>query len=120
MTIAAEVASALREAGVATAGAPQIAQLVVREGGPDTPWGEIGAAETPYPLVIVTEAYSQGVVDGTLVRADDLRVMAEATGPVTPSTAHKLRIGGVDHAIVAARPLAPGGVVLMWELQCRR
>ena len=120
MTLAGEVSAALREAGVATAGAPQIAQLVVSTDGRQTPW-DTGAfaQETLTPLAIVTDTYSQGVVDGTLIRADDLRVMADA-GPVAPSTAHKLRIGGVDHAIVAARPLAPGGVALMWELQCRR
>ena len=120
MTLAAEVAAALREAGVATAGAPQIAQLVVRTDGMQTPWDtEAFEQETLHPLAIVTETYSQGVVDGTLIRADDLRVMVEA-GPVEPTTAHRLRIGGADHAIVAVRGVAVRGVALMWEVQCRR
>ena len=119
MTLAAEVAAALREAGIATAGAPQVAQLVMSEGGPTTPWGEDEPTETLTPLVIVTDTYSQGLVDGTLIMAGDRRVMVEA-GPVAPSTAHKLRIGGEDYAIVAVRPLAPGGVALMYEVQVRR
>lgn len=119
MSIAAEVSAALREAGVATAGAPLIAQIVRTSQGAQTPWDTRGFTETEtFPVAVVVDTFAQAHIDGTLVRADDLRVMAEAV--VEPTTADKLRIDGKDHAILSVRALKPGGVALMYEMQCRR
>lgn len=118
--IRAEVAAALAEASAAVGDGPLTVTLVRETGGPATPW-DTGAfavtAETS--LRAVVGRYDRRLVDGTLIRADDLRVMVEA-GPVEPRTSDNLRIGGADYAVVAVRPTAPGGVALMWELQCRK
>jgi hypothetical protein len=114
-----DVRRGLGEASSATGKGKLTVVLVQASGGPTTPWGAGAATETDTPLRAVIGSYDRRLVDGSLVRADDLRVMVEA-GPVEPSTADTLKIGGVAHSIVSVRPTSPGGVALMWELQCRR
>lgn len=111
--IAAEVAAGLAEAGTTV--------MLVRSSGGGSPWDENPAApsETLTPLRAVIGRYDRRLVDGSLIRADDLRVMVEA-GPVEPTTADKLRIGGVDYAIVSVRPTFYQAGAVVWEVQCRR
>ena len=118
--IRAEVATALAEASSAVGDGPLTVTLLRGSEGRQTPWDtDAFAATAKTPLRAVVGRHDRRLVDGTLIRADNLRVMVEA-GSVEPTTAHRLRIGGADHAIVAVRPLALGGVALMWELQVRR
>ena len=118
--IRAEVAAALAEASAAVGDGPLIVTLVRTAGGPQTPWDTSAFTETAETsLRAVVGRYDRRLVDGTLIMAGDRRVMVEA-GPVEPTTADRLRIGGEDYAIVAVRPLAPGGVALMYEVQVRR
>ena len=109
-----EIATALAEAGAPVT-------LIRETGGPATPWDTTAFAEAQEtPLRAGPPSpYRRGLVDGTLIRADDLRVMVEA-GPVDPTTADRLRIGGVDHAIVAVRPTFFQDGAVAWELQCRK
>ena len=109
----AEVAAGLAEAGTTV--------TLVRSTGGGSPWDVDPAAptETLTPLRAVIGRYDRRLVDGSLVGADDVRAMVEA-GPVEPTTADKLRIGGVDHAIVSARPTFYQAGAVVWELQCRR
>ena len=117
--IRAEIASALAEASAAVGDGPLTVTLVRQTAGPANPWATTAPATTSTPLRAVIGRYDRALIDGTLIRADDLRVMLEA-GPIEPTTADALDIGGVSHAIVAVRPTAPGGLALMWEVQVRR
>lgn len=65
--------------------------------------------------------YANREVDGTRVLATDKKViLAKGSLSVDPTTADKLKIGTVEHSIIRVEPLAPGGVTVMFTLQCRR
>ena len=86
---------------------------------PPDPDPEPPTTPDPLPVWIVLEAYDQRHIDGELIRAQDKRVMMEASGPV-PTQGDVLEISGQDHAILSVKPLAPSGINLMFECQCRR
>lgn len=77
---------------------------------------------------IVVTTYSAREVDGTRIRADDLKVLVSAEGlTIEPTTADRLVLAsGVGNpsspflSIVNVETLAPGGVVVLWTLHCRR
>ena len=78
-------------------------------------------APVDYAVRVVVEAYRIREVDGTRIRADDLKVlMAKGSLAVEPLTTDRLLIGGVEHAIMDVRPTSPGGAVVMFEIQARR
>lgn len=55
-------------------------------------------------------------LNGTLV-GETLRTLYVATGAgVAPGKGDKIQIGGAWHEIAEVRPLAPGGTVVMWEV----
>ena len=116
--IAAEVAAALAEAAGAT-GNGQRASLIRPAAPPVNPWDAPAGAPTEHPVWAIAEAYSKSMVDGTLIRAEDRRVMIEATG-LEPTTADRLKIGAVEYEIVRVDPEAPAGVALFFVCQCRR
>lgn len=74
-----------------------------------------------HPCTFVVDAFKNNEVDGSRVLASDKKILLAKDGPaIEPSASDKLLIGGVVHTIVNVEPLAPGGVVVMWTLQCRR
>lgn len=78
-------------------------------------------APTDYPAIIVVLGYSVREIDGSRILATDKKVLLAKKGlSVEPATADKLVIGGVAHSIVSIEPLSPGGVIVLWTLQCRR
>jgi hypothetical protein len=125
LAIAAEVAAALAEAGAATGNGPLIGSLKKRAGNPAAPPQNPFAVATPptppapVPVTIIEGSYDLRHIDGVMILATDRKVMMDATGPV-PAPGDTLEIGGLDHAIISVRPEAPGGVALMYEVQCRR
>ena len=119
---AAEVVAAIREVGFvaqlkkpASSETPQNPFPNPDDPAPDDP----PEAPDPVPVWIVLEAYDQRHIDGELIRAQDKRVMMEASGP-EPTQGDTLEISGQDHAILSVKPLAPSGINLMFECQCRR
>lgn len=77
------------------------------------------APPTEQPVWAISQAYRQDLIDGTLIRAEDRRVMIEAVTPA-PTTADKLVMGGETFRIISVDPEQPGGVALWFTLQCRR
>lgn len=116
--IAAEVAAALAEAAGAVGNGAQ-ATLIRPGAQPVNPWDAPGGAPTTQPVWAIAEAYRQDMIDGTLIRAEDRRVMIEAVTPA-PTTADRLTIGGVEYEIVRVDPEAPAGVALYFVCQCRK
>ena len=116
--IAAEVTAALAEAAGDT-GDGQQAVLIRPASPPVNPWDDPASAPTEHPVWAIAQAYSKDMVDGTLIRAEDRRVMVEAVSPA-PTTADKLRLGAVEYEIVRVDPEAPAGVALYHICQCRR
>ena len=88
-----------------------------------------GAAYNPtpgdpdnHPVTVVTLDYSTSEIDGTRILATDRRVlMAKRSLAIEPTSSDKLVIGGVSYSIIPpVKPLSPGGVVVLYELQARK
>lgn len=94
------------------------------------------AADAPYDLVLnkriagtpVTWAphlcrgwrdqFAQDTVDGTLIRATDVRVMIIAGSlDVEPTTSDRVTVNGVTYAVIVSVKRDPAGA--LWELQAR-
>ena len=124
--IAAEVAAALREVARDVGDGAFIVTLLRGPDEPETPWdaGNYGEPQD-YELPALVQNYGgkgfdgQAIIDGTLIQADDKRVLLPATGP-QPTTSDRLLIGGVSYAIVSIRETAPSGVAIYYECQARK
>lgn len=125
--IAAEVAAALAEAGEAIGNGPLICTLrKAGAGGPTKPWDTTPADDPGLHELVAVDEYQQ-IRDaaGTLTGEQIRKLTVNATGAV-PEKADRIAIG-VAKADVAAdtlfeeikmvRPVAPGGVALMFELE---
>lgn len=95
--------------------------------------GEVGFAATleqkttsgpAYDPTVTTETYEITVIDdaqrvrdasGTLV-GQTMRTLTVATGSATPAKGDRVQVLSVWHEIAEVRPLAPGGVALLWEV----
>jgi len=117
--IAQEVAAALREVARDVGEGIYLAKLIQVASAPSTPWDSAGETTVETELDAMVSDYAQSLIDGTLIRQGDKRVMVEATGP-EPTQADKLEIDGVIYQIVNVKPLKPSGVALYYTLQCRR
>lgn len=74
-----------------------------------------------YAVTVVVLDFEAREVDGTRILAADRKVIMAKAGLATdPRTSDKLILGGVEHAIINVSPLAPGGTVLLYQLQARR
>jgi hypothetical protein len=118
-SIALEVEAALREVAVDTGDGTFEVALKAPGTSNTNPWegsGFIPGASTNVPAMV--SRFARNLIDGTLIRATDKRVMIAGTAP-RPDTNWTVTIGGVSHAIVNVIDLAPSGVVLYYELQAR-
>lgn len=77
-------------------------------------------SEESHAVTLVDLDYSDVAVDGTLIKRTDRMVYVSTAGvTITPGIADKITIGGVAHEVVTVKPLSPGGVVVLWEIQAR-
>ena len=91
----------------------------------DTPWAARAKLNNPeaYPpeeftLAGNVQEYARSLVDGTLIKQGDRRVMLSATGE-KPTTSDSLRIGDREFQIINVMEIAPQGVPLYYEVQAR-
>lgn len=111
--IAAEVAADLRDVGFTA--------TLHRKGGRDPASPEhdpIFLPDTPHPLTVMQDTLGLSQIDGTLIRAGDVRLMCGAEG-IRPTTADRVTVQGVSYAVVLCEPFAPGGVDLYYDLVLR-
>ena len=74
-----------------------------------------------HPCTIVVTDFKNREIDGTLVQAGDKKVIVSTSGlTIEPATGDKIAVGGFDHSIVSVKPINPGGLVIIYQLQCRR
>ena len=94
----------------------------------DEPWNNpdpapVGGEETvdrEDPCTLVETEYSSREVDGSLVRMTDRRLLVSTRGlEEPPALSDRVRIGGRTLEVVTVKPVSPGGVVLLWEVQGR-
>lgn len=119
-SVASEVDTALAEVAQEV-GAGSFTVTLIRSpvDEPTTPWGAPGGSPTEFSLLAMLDEWNKNEIDGTLIRATDKKVMVSATGAV-PTVADRLVISGVDHAIMAVTPEAPGGVALNYVIHARQ
>jgi len=119
--IAAEIATGLAEAGTDAGDGPLVA-TVNREpiDSPVNPWDEISEIEpTTYDIIVIRDSWKFGEIDGTKIRADDLKLMMQS-GIVTPTTADTITIADVTYQIINVMPEAVAGVDLYYMIQARK
>ena len=116
MTLAAEIAAALAEAGTATAGAPLLATFTRRTGGPATPWDAGAPTVITFALTAVDIGFRNRLsgADQTPRRAHVLTV--DAIGQA-PEIGDRVTLMGRSYTVLAVEPLAPGGEVLLYDVE---
>lgn len=119
-SIAAEVDVALKSVGSTDAGfSAVLMQSTTTAGDPWDPDSGTTTVVSTSVTVVVTE-YAKSDIDGTLILASDRKVLMTATAGVTPVPNDVLVISGESYSAVNVMPLAPAGVVVMYEIQARR
>ena len=63
--------------------------------------------------------YNRSEIDGTVIKRGDIRLLLNATTTV-PIIDDTVPVDGTTHVVKAVRPTAPGGTVVMYELQLRK
>jgi hypothetical protein len=80
----------------------------------------VGTA-TDYDVTAAVFDFKAREVDGARIRTGDKRVLlAKESLAIAPTTADKMVIGGVEHAIINVKTTSPAGTVILWEVQARR
>jgi len=70
---------------------------------------------------VVQSEYHQRERDGTLIQAHDRKFLVSTEGiDIVPTTEDALAVGTETYQIIDVKPLAPGGVAVMYTLQVRR
>jgi hypothetical protein len=96
-----------------------IALTQITSGAYDPATGSVAITETVHTGVGVALNYSQDMIDGTTILQSDQRVYLNPQLGATPKAGDKLTFSGVVHSVIASRPLAPAGTVLLHEVQAR-
>lgn len=78
----------------------------------------VNGAAIDIQISAVEEAYKDYEIDGTQIRAGDMRFLASSA--VVPTTSMKIVIDGAEWEIVKINPMRPGEVTLYYEIQARR
>ena len=115
-SIAAEVHAALASLAPELGSGAFLIELVRRAERP-SPSDPVGT-ETTFTLTGNVQRYPRGMIDGTLIKQDDRRIMVSAAGE-TPKVSDRLRIGAQNYAIISVDEIAPQGVALYFEVQAR-
>jgi hypothetical protein len=117
--IQAEIEAALREVARDTGDGEFLVTLTEPSTGPVTPWSSTSpTAGAKHEVPAMIGRFSRNMIDGTLIRATDKRVMIAGTAP-KPLTSWRVTIAGQVHSIVNVMELAPAGEPLYFEVQAR-
>lgn len=98
------------------------AGALIRAGVPTGPaYNSEPTEPTEHLCNVLYDEFTIDEIDGTLVRASDLKIIVGADKlEIEPTTFDKFKDGdGMIYAILKVTPLRPAGVVVLWELQCR-
>lgn len=112
--VAAEVSQALAEVGF---------EAVLRRFVPGSgkPWEASTATTTDIDVTVMSDEFGWGMQAGTAIEAQDRRFVVAVQGlDNAPTPADKLVIGSDVYQVVNVKPLEPGGVALLYDLQVRK
>ena len=80
-----------------------------------------GGRITSYTATGVKLRFKNRDIDGTLVKAGDLRILLSVAGlNITPESTDTITVSGVDWKIIDVKPLEPAEIVVLYELQIRK
>lgn len=73
-----------------------------------------------FPCRLVDLDYDDGVIDGTLIKRGDRRVLLSTAGlSIQPEKDDGIIIGGAESSVKDTLPLSPAGTVVFWQIQAR-
>lgn len=78
-------------------------------------WNPTPGPATEHSITVVDENSLRRDLSGTLIGEGVHSIIVSTSAGVAPSQADRIRMGGREYEIVEVKPLAPGGVVLLWE-----
>lgn len=84
---------------------------------PDT--GTVPQTQTTYTAPGVKLDYEQRAIDGTTILQGDQRVYLDPLIAAAPQAGDTLTVGAEVFTVVASRPLAPAGVVVLHDVHVR-
>jgi acyl dehydratase len=77
-------------------------------------------SETPTALTVVQSKFDTREIDGTVIRATDIKLLVSANGAAAgPSVGDFITVDNVRYRVEMVWPVAPGDTVLMWKVQLR-
>lgn len=74
---------------------------------------------TPYVVKVLIETYSQGLIDGTLILAGDLKLTMPALNNQVPVAGDEIVFDGITRKIVAVNSVFSGEQVATFIMQAR-
>jgi len=85
------------------------------------PYAPVYGDPTLHPATVAVVTYDQAYRDGTLIQANDLRILVSVEGlDIVPTVSDRLTVGGVQGASINLAPLGPDGVARFYDMQVRR
>jgi hypothetical protein len=117
--IAAEVSAAIAEAGAATGDGPLFATISRPGIADETTYPVTPAAATTHTCTVVLTEYSDRDRNGTNIRVGDIKALIAPDAESDPRNGDSLIVGGKTYKMVNVMAVKPGGIVLLWEVQCR-
>lgn len=82
-----------------------------------------GGAVTDVATRALLKSYKLGDVDGQLILRDDvlaiMMAVSDAGAPLSPQPEMQLIANGTTYTIIHVRPVAPGGVAVLYYVQLR-
>jgi hypothetical protein len=114
LSVAAEVANALRE--VATdVGTGEFSAFIIRTtGSPANPW-ETGGTVTTYELPCIDLGWRKITEEGTLIERMARVIMVSAEG-LRPLVSDRVNVGDNEYGVIQVMPIATGGVDLYYKI----
>lgn len=85
---------------------------------PETGMVEGGSAQS-WPCIALIEDYSAHDIDGTLIQASDRRLIVAPDIAEAPQPGDVFELASERVTAIRVNPLAPGGVVVLYEVQVR-
>ena len=110
---AADATEAIREFGQAII----ITHLTSGAYNPAT--GTVSNTSTVQTGVAVELDYNVSEIDGVLIQRGDKKLLVSISGMTAIAPEDTCTVGGVAYTVKSVKPLSPGGVVLLYEVQAR-
>lgn len=95
-------------------------EVILEKPGEDggDPWNPGPGEPTQHPITVVQQFERLRDRDGTLIGQTVLTLLVSTAGGIIPAKSDRVQIKGVWREVLEVRPISPGGVDLMFELDC--